>query len=106
MFAGRYPNVIGPPLGEGPLLERPADVLKIWPDREPVRRLRPAEFNPIIQELARTQPRGPGPRGPSLLFHPQGVIQRREQPADTSSKFCRRQLRLSGYPHPHGATRE
>jgi hypothetical protein len=29
-------------------------IKKIWPQRKPVRRLRPAEFNPIIEELART----------------------------------------------------
>ena len=45
--------VIGPALGEGPLMERPADILKIWPEREPVRRLRPDEFNPLIAALAR-----------------------------------------------------
>lgn len=45
--------VMGPPLGGGPLPERPADILKIWPNRKPIRQLRPAEFNPIIQELAR-----------------------------------------------------
>lgn len=44
--------VIGPALGDGPLMDRPADILKIWPDREPVRRLRPDEFNPIIAVLA------------------------------------------------------
>jgi len=46
--------VIGPALGEGPLLERPADILKIWPEREPIQRLRPDEFNPIIAALARS----------------------------------------------------
>ena len=45
--------VIGPPQGEGPLPERPADILKVWPRREPVRRLRPDEFNPIVAALAR-----------------------------------------------------
>jgi hypothetical protein len=45
--------VIGPALGEDPMIERPADILKIWPAREPVRRLRPDEFNPIIAGLAR-----------------------------------------------------
>ena len=44
--------VIGPALGDGPLMERPADILKIWPEREPIRRLRPDEFNPIIAALA------------------------------------------------------
>ncbi len=46
--------VIGPPVGNEPLPERPADILKIWSDREPVRRLRPNDFNPIIEQLART----------------------------------------------------
>ncbi len=45
--------VIGPPRGEEPLPERPADILKVWPQREPVRRLRPDEFNPILTALAR-----------------------------------------------------
>lgn len=44
--------VIGPALGGGPLMDRPADILKIWPEREPVRRLRPDEFNPLIDVLA------------------------------------------------------
>jgi hypothetical protein len=30
------PWIIGPALGEGPLIERPADVLKVWPTREPI----------------------------------------------------------------------
>lgn len=45
--------VIGPPVGDAPGPERPATILKIWPEREPVRRLRPDEFNPIIGALAR-----------------------------------------------------
>ena len=28
--------IIGPALGEGPLKDRPADVLKVWPAREPI----------------------------------------------------------------------
>ena len=27
------------------------DILKIWPEREPVRRLRQDEFNPVLDEL-------------------------------------------------------
>jgi hypothetical protein len=46
--------VISPPQGEEPLPERPADILKVWPRREPVRRLRPDEFNLIIEALARS----------------------------------------------------
>ena len=45
--------VIGLPQGDEPLPERPADILKVWPRREPVHRLRPDAFNPIIQALAR-----------------------------------------------------
>ena len=36
--------IIGPALGEGPLIDRPADVLKVWPTREPIRRLAPAQI--------------------------------------------------------------
>jgi hypothetical protein len=45
--------VIGPPQGEEPLPERPADIVKVWPTREPVHRMWPDEFNPIIAALAR-----------------------------------------------------
>ena len=44
--------VIGPALGSGPLMDRPADILQIWPKRAPVQRLRPDEFNPIIHAMA------------------------------------------------------
>ena len=44
--------VIGPAVRHGPRAEQPADILKFWPEREPVRRLRPDEFNPIIEKLA------------------------------------------------------
>jgi hypothetical protein len=43
--------IIGPPVGRGPESERAADVLKVWPEREPVRRMRPAKFNPICERL-------------------------------------------------------
>ena len=33
--------VIGLALGDGPLMDRPADILKIWPEREVMQRLRP-----------------------------------------------------------------
>jgi hypothetical protein len=71
--------VIGPTIGSDPPPERPvaldadligADILKIWPERESICRLRPDEFrrieplisiklnpaeiNPIIEELATT----------------------------------------------------
>jgi hypothetical protein len=45
-------RIIGPTLGERPLIERPADVLKVWPTREPIQRLPPAQFNPLLDELA------------------------------------------------------
>ena len=38
--------IIGPALDEGLLIDRPADVLKVWPTREPIQRLPPAQFNP------------------------------------------------------------
>jgi hypothetical protein len=44
--------VIGPPQGNAEPHERPSDILKVWPHREPVRRMRPDEFNPIIAALA------------------------------------------------------
>jgi hypothetical protein len=43
--------IIGPALGEGPLIGRPADVLKVWPEREPIQRLSPAQFNPLLDQL-------------------------------------------------------
>ena len=46
--------VIGPSVGDGPPPERPADILKIWPEREFTGRLRPDEFNPIIDKLIAT----------------------------------------------------
>jgi hypothetical protein len=44
--------IIGPALGAEPPMERPADVLKVWPAREPVERLRPAQFNARVDQLA------------------------------------------------------
>jgi hypothetical protein len=44
--------IIGPALGDGPLMDRPAEILKVWPTRASVERLRPAEFNPVIEQLA------------------------------------------------------
>jgi hypothetical protein len=43
--------IIGPALGNGPLMDRPADILKIWPAREPIKRQRPAEFNSMLDRL-------------------------------------------------------
>ena len=44
--------IIGPALGDGPPMDRPADILQVWPTRSPIERLRPAQFNPIIDRLA------------------------------------------------------
>jgi hypothetical protein len=44
--------VIGPSLGDGPLMDWPADILKIGHDREAMQRLRPDEFNPVLDDLA------------------------------------------------------
>jgi hypothetical protein len=43
--------ILGPALGDGPLMERPADILQVWPDRTPMKRQRPAEFNAMIDQL-------------------------------------------------------
>jgi hypothetical protein len=43
--------ILGPALGAGPLIERPADALKVWPMREPIQRLRPAQFNARLDQL-------------------------------------------------------
>jgi len=43
--------IIGPALGEGPLIERPADVLKVWPTRESIQQLPPAQFNRLLDQL-------------------------------------------------------
>jgi hypothetical protein len=45
--------IIGPALGAGPLIERPADALKVWPAREPIERLRPAQLNARVDQLAK-----------------------------------------------------
>ena len=46
--------VIGPPIESEPKPDSPADIMKIWPEREEVSQLRPDEFNPIIEELTTT----------------------------------------------------
>lgn len=43
--------VIGPALGYGPPMDRPADIVKVWPTREPTQRLPPAQFNPLLDRL-------------------------------------------------------
>lgn len=43
--------IVGPVLGDGPLIDRAAEILKVWPTREPMQRLRPEEFNPLVDEL-------------------------------------------------------
>ena len=36
---------------KGALIDRPADVLKVWPTREPSQRLPPAQFSPLLDQL-------------------------------------------------------
>ena len=43
--------IIGPDLGGGPPEMRPADIMQVWPVRGPIRRLRPAEFNPELDAI-------------------------------------------------------
>lgn len=40
--------IIGPELGGGPMAHRPANILKVWPQRGPMECLRPDELNPHI----------------------------------------------------------
>lgn len=44
--------IIGPPLGGGPPINRPAEILQVWPTRAPIECLRPAKFNRVIDRLA------------------------------------------------------
>ena len=44
--------IIGPALGGGPMARRPANILKVWPQRGPMECLRPDEFNPRVIDLA------------------------------------------------------
>jgi hypothetical protein len=43
--------IIGPQLGDGPEPERAADILQVWPKRAPMKRLRPAEFNAMLERI-------------------------------------------------------
>jgi hypothetical protein len=43
--------IIGPDLGGGPPIDRPADVLKVWPKREPLRRWTAKKFNAMLDRL-------------------------------------------------------
>jgi hypothetical protein len=45
-------GIIGPALGAGSLIERPADALKVWSARESIERLRPAQLNARLDQLA------------------------------------------------------
>jgi hypothetical protein len=43
--------IIGPALDEGRLIDRSADVLKVWPTREPIQRLPSAQFNWLLDQF-------------------------------------------------------
>lgn len=43
--------IIGPELGDGAMERRPANILKLWPQRSAMECLRPDEFNPRIEKL-------------------------------------------------------
>jgi hypothetical protein len=43
--------IIGPDLGEGSPFQRPSQILKIWPVREPLKRSSPAEFRPLLDKV-------------------------------------------------------
>lgn len=44
--------IIGPALGRGALMDRPADMLKVWPKRERIQRLTPQEFDQNLHKFA------------------------------------------------------
>jgi len=53
MYPHNVPTyIIGPELGNGPMEQRPANILKVWPQRGTMECLQPEEFNPRIIELA------------------------------------------------------
>jgi hypothetical protein len=43
--------IIGPALGEEPLIDRSAGVLKVWAPREPIQWLPPAQFNSLLDQF-------------------------------------------------------
>jgi hypothetical protein len=43
--------IAGVPIGAGPIEERPADLLKVWPEREDIQRLAPQAFDAILGAL-------------------------------------------------------
>jgi len=43
--------IIGPALGTGPMIDRPAEILKVWPTREPILPQRPEQFNAALDLL-------------------------------------------------------
>ncbi|MEO6351500.1 MAG: hypothetical protein ABIO64_00235 [Burkholderiaceae bacterium] len=51
--------IIGPELGGGPMAHRPANILKVWPQRGPMECLRPDELNPHIIGFATQHCRWP-----------------------------------------------
>lgn len=44
--------IICPALGSGPMMDRPAEIWKVWPERGDVELLLSSQFNPVIAELA------------------------------------------------------
>ena len=45
--------IIGPSLGGGPLEDRPADILQVWPERAAMERMPPDAFNAHLDVLAK-----------------------------------------------------
>ena len=62
--------IIGSPVGGGPEPERAADILKVWPERQPIRRSRPAQFNPICERIVaeHCSRKRPASRGEATLL--------------------------------------
>ena len=67
--------VIGPLLGQGPPEQSPANILKVWPEREPLFQMSPDEFNEMIDVLARAHC-GLAPEKVALASEIDGHVQR------------------------------
>ena len=52
--------IIGPMLGDGDPLLRPSDIMQVLPQRGPIRRLSPAQFNPLLDALVDRHCLAPG----------------------------------------------
>jgi hypothetical protein len=87
--------IIGPALGEGLLIDRPADVLKVWPTREPIQRLPPAQFSPLLDQLAEEKTRN------GILCTPSVNPPRKQRLASSCVQLARVAVFLGGLREKH-----